>query len=95
MIFSKYSFSQQQLAGTNQIPILQILKNKTFNCHHAGDLKSFSQPRLILRHLHDLKSKYSFQNSVNPYCSYEKTQLKFAAFISSTVPITPILLKWN
>ena len=50
--------------------------NSTFSCHHSKGIKLLSRLRLGLSHLRKHKFKYSFQNSLNLFCSCGKGEVE-------------------
>ena len=50
--------------------------NSTFNCHNPRGIKLLSRLRLGLSHLREHKFKYSFQDSLNPFCSCGKGEVE-------------------
>ena len=52
--------------------ILKLIRpsaNSFFNCHSPKGIKFITRLRLGLSHLREHKFKYSFQDSLNPFCS--------------------------
>ena len=50
--------------------------NSTFNDHNSRGIKLLSRIRLGLSHLRECKFKGSFQDSLNPFCSYGKAEFE-------------------
>ena len=48
---------------------LRPFANSTFHCHNPKGLKPIARLRLGLSHLRFHKSKYSFQDTLNPICN--------------------------
>ena len=44
--------------------------NSLFNCHNPKEIKLINRLRLGLSHLSEHKFKHSFQDSLNPFCSF-------------------------
>ena len=60
----------------NRKSILRFIRpsaNSFFNCHNPRGIKFITRLRLGLSHLHEHKSKHSFQDSLNPFyiCSLD------------------------
>ena len=52
--------------------------NRTFNCHNPRGIKRLSRLRLGLSHLREHKSKNSFQDSLDPFCSCGKGEVEIS-----------------
>ena len=50
--------------------------DSTFNCHNLRGIKLLSRLRLGLSHLREHKFKHCFQDSLNPFCNYEKGEVE-------------------
>ena len=50
--------------------------NSTFNYYNPKEIKLLSRLRLGLNPLREHKFRYSFQDSLNPFCSYGKREVE-------------------
>ena len=53
----------------NILKFIQPSPNNIFNCHNPKGVKLLTRLRLDLSYLRDHKSKYSFQDLLNPICN--------------------------
>ena len=58
------------------LSFIRASANSTFNCHNPRGIKLLSRLRLRLSHLREHKLKHSFQDSLNPFCSCGKGEVK-------------------
>ena len=62
------------------LPIIWSSPNRTFNCNNPRGIKLLSRLRLGLSHLREHKLKYSFQDSLNPFCSHRKGEVESSSY---------------
>ena len=53
----------------NLLKFIRPSPNSEFNCHNCKGTKCLTRLHLGLSHLHEHKFKYSFQDTLNPFCS--------------------------
>ena len=81
--FSRTLFFSSTIIEWNKLESIETFKKKilsffrpspksTFNCHNPKGIKLLSRLRLGLNHLREHKFKYSFQDSLNSFCSCGK-----------------------
>ena len=58
------------------LSFIRLSPNSTLNCHNPRGIKLLSQLWLGLSHLREHKFKYSFQDSLNPFCSCGKGEVE-------------------
>ena len=51
------------------LKLIRLSANSFFNCHNPKGIKFITRQGLGLSHLREHKFKYSFQDSLNPFCS--------------------------
>ena len=54
----------------NLLKFIRPSPNSVFNCHNCKRIKYLTRQHLGLSHLRERKSKHSFQDTLNPFCSY-------------------------
>ena len=62
------------------LPIIWPSPNRTFNCNNPRGIKLLPRLRLGLSHLREHKLKYSFQDSLNPFCSHRKGEVESSSY---------------
>ena len=81
--FFKNSFFPSTIIKWNKLESIETFEKKilsffrpspksTFNCHNPKGIKLLSRLRLGLNHFREHKFKYSFQDSLNSFCSCGK-----------------------
>ena len=71
LLLNETSTTSLSVFKRNLLKFISPFPNNVFNCHNCKGIKYLTRLRLGISHLREHKFKPSFQDTLNPFCSWD------------------------